>query len=259
MEARVSARSPQAWDFGTIDCIFRLNLGGGSIEASGFSSEHEGRTLNLIVGSVQVPTVRYPNVQDNLMISIALLLFLIMDPFGNLVVLNALLAEFPPRKRRLIILREAAIATSILLLAGFIGGSLLSILGLEEHSLRLAGGIVLFLIALGMLFPTRRMLEEPSLEVPPLIVPIAMPLIAGPSAISMVILFSEKHPAATVATAVLIAATASTVLLVASSTIFSFLGRRGATALERLMGMLLIMLSVQMILDGINAYIDSRG
>lgn len=191
------------------------------------------------------------------MMSIALLLFLIMDPFGNLVVLNALLSNFPPPKRRLIILREAAIATVILLLAAFFGGSVLHLLGLQEHSLRLAGGIVLFLIALGMLFPSRRIMEEPTDEAP-LIVPIAMPLIAGPSAISMVILFSEKHTATIVSSAVLIAAAASTVLLAASSTVFTFLGRRGATALERLMGMLLIMLSVQMILDGINAYLDSR-
>lgn len=192
------------------------------------------------------------------MISIALLLFLIMDPFGNLVVVNAILSSCSPNKKRLIILREAAIATVILLLAAFFGRALLHLLGLQEHSLRLAGGIVLFLIALGMLFPSRRILEE-STEEAPLIVPIAMPLIAGPSAISMVILFAEKHSALNVSIAVVIAATASTGLLVASSTIFAFLGRRGAAALERLMGMLLIMLSVQMILDGINAYLNSRG
>jgi multiple antibiotic resistance protein len=191
-------------------------------------------------------------------ISIALLLFLIMDPFGNLVVLNALLSKVPPAKRRLIILREAAIATVILLLAAAFGGRVLVLLGLQEHSLRLAGGIVLFLIALGMLFPARRMMEEATDEAP-LIVPIAMPLIAGPSAISMVILFAEKHTVGMVCSAVLVAAAGSTLLLAASSTIFAFLGRRGATALERLMGMLLIMLSVQMILDGINAYLKSRG
>ncbi len=191
------------------------------------------------------------------MVSLALLLFLIMDPFGNLVILNSLLAEFPPPKKRLIILREASIATVILLIASLFGGSILHLLGLQEYSLRLAGGIVLFLIALGMLFPSRRMIDEPAGETP-LVVPIAMPLIAGPSAISMVILFSEKHSATTVSAAVMIAAIASTVVLAASSAIFSILGRRGAIALERLMGMLLIMLSVQMILDGINAYLNSR-
>jgi len=192
------------------------------------------------------------------MISIAILLFLIMDPFGNLVILNSLLGDFPASKRRLIIFREAAIATLILLVAAFFGGTLLEAIGLQEHSLRLAGGIVLFLIALGMLFPSRRIIEESSGEAP-LVVPIAMPLIAGPSAISMVILFSQKHSPGIVSGAVLLAAFASTVLLAASSTIFAFLGRRGATALERLMGMLLIMLSVQMILDGIDAYLLSRG
>ena len=192
------------------------------------------------------------------MLSLALLLFLVLDPFGNLVVVQSLLAEFPAKKRRLIVLREAAIATAILLAAAFLGSQLLGLLGLQEHSLRLAGAIVLFLIALGMLFPARRIIEEPSEEAP-LIVPIAMPLIAGPSALSMVILFSEKHPIETVCSAVVLAAGASTILLVASSAIFGFLGRRGATALERLMGMLLIMLSVQMFLDGITAYLDSRG
>ena len=191
------------------------------------------------------------------MTSIALLLFLIMDPFGNLVVVNALLSELPSRAKKLVVLREGAIAAAILLIATFFGRTLLGTLGLEEHSLRLAGGIVLFLIAFGMLFPSRRIVEEPTTD-SPLIVPIAMPLIAGPSAISMVILFAERHSTMMVAGAVLLAATAATILLSLSSGIFAFLGRRGATALERLMGMLLIMLSVQMVLDGIDAFLAAR-
>ena len=191
------------------------------------------------------------------MTSIALLLFLIMDPFGNLIVVNTLLSELPSREKKLIVLREGAIATAILLVAAFFGRTLLGMLGLEAYSLRLAGGIVLFLIALGMLFPSHRMLDEPTTD-SPLIVPIAMPLVAGPSSISMVILFVEKHSTMEVAGAVLLAATATTILLSLSSGILAFLGRRGATALERLMGMLLIMLSVQMVLDGINAFISSR-
>ena len=126
------------------------------------------------------------------MISLAPLLFLILDPFGNLVTLNTLLGSHAPKRRQLIILRESAIATGILLLAAFVGGGLLRALGLEDHALSISGGIVLFLIALGMLFPSRRVIEE-SLEESPLIVPIAMPFIADPSAISMVVLFSEKN------------------------------------------------------------------
>ncbi len=192
------------------------------------------------------------------MISLAILLFIVMDPFGNLVAINALLSGVPPATRRGVILRESAIAACILLGAVFAGGALIGVLGLERHSLSISGGIVLFLIALGMLFPSRKMLDE-SVDGLPLIVPIAMPLIAGPSAISMVILFSQEHPPSTVTAAVLIASAASALLLGASPLIFDFLGRRGTAALERLMGMLLIMISVQMILDGLDAYLAGRG
>ena len=191
------------------------------------------------------------------MISLALLLFVIMDPFGNLVTLNTLLSSHAPAKRRLIILRESAIATGILLVSVFVGGGLLRALGLEDHALSISGGIVLFLIAMGMLFPTRRVLEE-SIEDSPLIVPIAMPFIAGPSAISMVVLFTEKHDTSMVALAVLIASAASAALLAVSPAVFKFLGKRGANALERLMGMLLVMISIQMMLDGLDAYLLSR-
>jgi multiple antibiotic resistance protein len=180
-----------------------------------------------------------------------------MDPFGNMVSVNSILSKVPSRKRQFVILREAAIATAILLVAGSVGGPLLRALGLEEYSLRLCGGIVLFLIALGMVFPSRRVIDE-SADDAPLIVPIAMPLIAGPSAISMVVLFSEKHSALVVASAILISSVASATVLAMSSWLFSILGRRGAVALERLIGMILIMISVQMILDGLDAYMLSR-
>ncbi len=191
------------------------------------------------------------------MISFALLLFLIMDPFGNMIAVNSILSGVPTRKRPFIIFREAAIATGILLVAVFAGGPLLGALGLEDYSLRLAGGIVLFLIALGMVFPSRRVIDE-SADDAPLIVPIAMPLIAGPSAISMVILFSEKMSETEVAAAVLIASAASSVILALSGRLFSLLGIHGAVALERLIGMVLIIISVQMILDGFDAYMLSR-
>lgn len=181
-----------------------------------------------------------------------------MDPFGNMVAVNSILSGVEPKKRPFVILREAAIATGILLFAVFAGGPLLGALGLEDYSLRLAGGIVLFLIALGMVFPSRRVIDE-SADDAPLIVPIAMPLIAGPSAISMVILFSGKMPGLEVASAVLIASTASAFVLAMSGRLFALLGIRGAVALERLIGMVLIIISVQMILDGMDAYLVSRG
>lgn len=190
-------------------------------------------------------------------ISLAILLFIVIDPFGNLVPINSLLTKTDPSVRRKVILRESAIATGILLLASFAGGWLLGILGLQQHSLSISGGIVLFLIALGMLFPSRNLLDEES-DGLPLIVPIAMPLIAGPSAISMVILFSHKYPRIEVVSAIVIASVASAALLSASAAIYRFLGKRGANALERLMGMLLIMIAIQMILNGLDAYLLSR-
>lgn len=192
------------------------------------------------------------------MISTAFLLFLIMDSFGSMVVVNSLLSECTPRQKKLVVLREGVIAAALLVLAAFFGGAFIAILGLKEYSLQLAGGIVLFLIALGMLFPSSRLMDEPTSE-SPLIVPIAMPLIAGPSALSIVILLSEREPITMVVGAIVLAAAATTAVLALSTELFSFLGRRGSIALERLMGILLITLSVQMILDGINAFIASLG
>lgn len=181
-----------------------------------------------------------------------------MDPFGNLVVVNTLLGDQNPPKRRAIIGRESVIATVILLLAAVVGSRVLSVLGLEGPALSISGGVILFLVAMGMLFPSRRVIDDEDVE-DPFIVPIAMPLIAGPSAISMVILLAEKHPHGTVLSAVALASLLSALILLASPTIFNFLGRRGSVALERLMGLLLIMIAVQMILNGLEIYMNSNG
>ena len=192
------------------------------------------------------------------LLSIALLLFIVLDPFGNMVTLNTLLGALPAARRRRIMFRESVIALGILLLFVFAGGALLRALGLDTYTLGISGGIVLFMIALGMVFPARRVVDEKALD-DALVVPIAMPLIAGPGAISIVTVVAQQNPLPTVVGAVLVAALAATAVLTVSPTLFAFLGRRGALALERLMGILLVMLSVQMILDGVAAYLASRG
>jgi multiple antibiotic resistance protein len=191
------------------------------------------------------------------MLSIALLLFIVLDPFGNMVTLNTLLGAHAPARRRRIMLRESAIALAILLLCVFAGGSVLSVLGLQAYTLGISGGIVLFMIALGMVFPARRVMDDEGLE-DPLVVPIAMPLIAGPGAISIVIVLAEKNPLPAVVGAVTVAAVTAALILTVSPTLFVVLGRRGALALERLMGILLVMLSVQMVLDGVALYLAAR-
>jgi multiple antibiotic resistance protein len=188
-------------------------------------------------------------------LSAAAILLLIMDPFGNMVTINTLLADLSPAQRRRIIMREAAIAYGVLLAFLLGGNPLLSFFGVDATALRISGGIVLFLIALGMVFPDRATMPS-SLEVEPFIVPIAMPLIAGPSAIAALLVFAKSDPdlmgrwfwALTLATAI------SSGILWISPWLFQRLGRRGALAVERLMGMLLIILSVQMMLDGLGLY-----
>lgn len=183
-----------------------------------------------------------------------LLLFIVLDPFGNLVTINSLLQSLEPARRRQIMLRESAIALVILLAAVFAGGPVVGALGLKPYALGIAGGIVLFMIAMGMVFPARRMLDEEDLG-DPFIVPIAMPLIAGPSTVSLILLLAEKHDRVMIATSVLVAGTLSATILTLSPAIYARLGARGSRAMERLMGMLLVMLAVQMVLDGIRAYL----
>lgn len=191
-------------------------------------------------------------------ISAAIVLLLILDPFGNLVTINTLLAELPGAKRQRIILRETLIAYGILVLFLFGGNPLLSFFGVESHTLRISGGVILFIIALGMVFPTRSAMPS-TLETEPFIVPIAMPLIAGPSAIAALLVMARSDPQqlGSWLGALTFAMGVSGVILWASPWIFQRLGPRGALAVERLMGMLLIILSVQMMLDGIEQYLQS--
>jgi multiple antibiotic resistance protein len=190
-------------------------------------------------------------------ISIALLLFIVLDPFGNLVTLNTLLRRSDPARRRTIIMRESVIALAILMLFVFAGGRILHALGLQAYTLGISGGIVLFMIALGMVFPARRVIDDKGME-DPLVVPIAMPLIAGPGAISTVILVAQTNPVQNVALAVGLAWLPTAIILSVSPSVFRFLGSRGTQALERLMGILLVMLSVQMVLDGVAGYLAAR-
>jgi multiple antibiotic resistance protein len=193
----------------------------------------------------------------NLLATIVLLI-IIMDPFGNLVMINTLLGSYDDKNRRRIILREAIIAFLILVICSVIGKSFLNILGLQPHTLRISGGIVLFLIALGMVFPAKSVTKQETLA-DPIVVPIAMPLIAGPGSISIVFLLAHSESIPHVLVALTIASLVTSVILWLSPFIFRNLGKRGSVALERLTGMLLIMMSVQMLLDGFKDYMLING
>ncbi len=189
------------------------------------------------------------------LLALAVTLFLVLDPFGNAAIFHAVLAKIPEERRRRILVRELLFSLVILLGFLFVGKYLLAFLGVRPATLSISGGILLFLIALGMVFPTRSMLGE-SADEEPFIVPLAVPLIAGPSSIALILLTASKYPLqiAPIAIAVTAAWLVSAVILYFSPALLRLLGSKGTRALERLMGLLLILVSVQMFLDGVSSY-----
>lgn len=190
--------------------------------------------------------------------SAAVTLFLIMDPLGNVPVFNAVLARLERRHRSLVVVRELLIALVILLGFLWAGNAILGFLGLTQPSLSIAGGILLFIISLRMIFPGQAGDDE-SEHIDPFIVPLAVPLIAGPSTIAVLLLLSSNQPEQIIewSIALLIAWFGATVLLVLSPYLLSVIGTRGTRALARLMGMILVILATQMFLNGIRDFIQT--
>lgn len=190
-------------------------------------------------------------------LSAALTLFLVMDPLGNAPVFLAVLQQVPPARRRLVLARELVVSLAVLLAFLFCGRQLLAVLGLDPPTVGIAGGIVLFLIALRMVFPQEGGVLGDGPEGEPFIVPLAIPLIAGPSTLATLLLLVQSQPGrpSLWLTALLIAWTATAAILLSSTFLYRLLKQRGLVAMERLMGMLLVMLAVQMFLDGLKAYL----
>lgn len=190
-------------------------------------------------------------------LSAAVLLFFVMDPFGNVPLFLTLLKDVDPQRRRKVLLRELTIALGVLLFFLFLGGSILDFLGLHEESVSIAGGIVLAVIGLRMVFPRPEGVMGAQLEGEPFIVPLAIPLIAGPSAMAMVIVMAKSDPTqmGVWLTALLLAWAATALVMLASPLLLRILRQRGLTAIERLMGMVLIMLAVQMVVNGVRSLV----
>lgn len=189
-------------------------------------------------------------------LSAAILLFLVLDPIGNIPLFLSALKHVNTARQKSIIIRELLIAFFILLLFLFFGRYMLILFHISEAALGIAGGLILFLIALKMVFPgVVTMLNEPG-ESEPLIVPLAVPLIAGPSAMATVMLFVAREPSRWLSwlLALLIAWACSGIILYFSGNLRKVLGRKGITALERLMGLILTAVAVQMLLTGIKEF-----
>ena len=184
--------------------------------------------------------------------SAAVLLFFVMDPIGNIPLFLAALQPVAPARRLRVVARELLIAYALLVGFLFAGRPLLSQLGISEPALTIAGGIVLFLIAIRMVFPSAHGTLLEASEGEPFIVPLAIPYVAGPSALATVLLMTSRDPGRHVEWLLAVSAAwlASAAILLVGARLSHFLGQKGITAIERLMGMLLVAAAVQMFLDG---------
>lgn len=195
--------------------------------------------------------------QLSTIIEIAFPLFLIMDPLGNLPVCLSMLREYSPSRQRRILLRELFFALGIIILFMYMGAGLMKMLNIHQSTLRIAGGVILFIISMKMIFPKPESVSD-EVEKDPFIVPIAVPLFAGPSLLAAVMVYGSKGGAGLdVLSGVLIAWGMTFVIMMTGPTMARVLGKRGLRACERLMGLILILLSVQMLEDGIAYYINN--
>jgi MarC family membrane protein len=185
--------------------------------------------------------------------SAAILLFFVMDPIGNIPLFLAALKPVDPVRRFRVVGRELLIAYALLVAFLFVGRPLLSMLAISEPALTIAGGIVLFLIALRMVFPAEHGKLGEDIDGEPFVVPLAVPYIAGPSALATVLLMTSRDPARRTDWFFALSAAwlASAVILLLGARLSHFLGAKGITAIERLMGMVLVASAVQMFLDGV--------
>jgi len=187
-----------------------------------------------------------------------ILLVLITDPLGNIPLFISSLKNVPQARRPLVILRECLIAFLVLVGFLFFGNVFLSALGLSDDILRISGGVILFLIALNMIFPgTGGKLVEDEIEGEPFIVPVAIPLIAGPSAITYVMLLMKSDPSRGLewVGAIFVAMLVTMVAFFTSTKLEEWLGPRALSAMERLMGLVLSAISIEMLLEGLSQYL----
>jgi len=188
-------------------------------------------------------------------VSATILLVLITDPVGNIPLFASALRNVALARRPWVILREILIAFALLLTFMLVGTRFLQVMELSALSLQIGGGIILFLIALRMVFPPAHS-DEPDTQIEPLIVPLAIPAIAGPSALATVLLLVSQQPErqwdwiAALAVTMLVSAA----VLLAAERIQRLIGNRVVIALERLMGLVLVSVAIQMLLGGIRTF-----
>ncbi len=189
--------------------------------------------------------------------SATILLILITDPVGNIPIFANALKHVAPERRPKVILREILIAFTLLLTFMFVGESFLRVMNLSELSLQIGGGVILFLIALRMVFPPTATAET-EIKTEPLIVPLAIPAVAGPSALATVLLLVSQQPDRRMEWigALCVTMLVSAVVLVSAERIQRIIGDRLVVAAERLMGLVLVSVAIEMMLRGIKTFVQ---
>ena len=190
-------------------------------------------------------------------ISSVITLALVMDGFGNIPLFIAALKKVAPERRKTVLIRELAIALLIMVAFLFLGKWFLRAFGIHEYSLSIAGGIILFIISVKLVFGGDDEPKNDPKEDEPFVVPLAIPLVAGPAALSMVMITAAQQSNKFITLgAVIVASIINSVILMASFPISNLLGKRGLIAIERLTGMILILMSVDMVMGGISTFMS---
>ena len=192
--------------------------------------------------------------------SAVVVLLLVTDPIGNIPLFSTLLKSVKPQRRTRVVLRECLIAYSVLLFFVFFGERALQLIGISDRSLNIAGGVILFVIALRMVFRSPEGPMGPLPEGEPFIVPLAIPSLAGPTAIATVVLLASRAPERITEwiIAISLAMALSALALVFAERIARALGERALMAVERMMGLVLTAIAVEMLLRGIEIFIRQQ-
>jgi MarC family membrane protein len=191
------------------------------------------------------------------LLSAAILLLLVMDPFGNVPLVVTTLQPVARERRLSIVLRECLIAYVLLIAFMYGGHAFLTLMRISETSLSIAGGVILFLIALRMVFARHSEgVFGDAVSGEPLIVPLAIPAIAGPSAMATVMLMASREPAriGTWVLALSLAMLVTTLVLAGAERLQRLLGERVVRAFERLMGLVLTAVAIEMLLSGVRMF-----
>lgn len=186
------------------------------------------------------------------LLTITLILFMIMDPFGNIASYLSMVKDLTPKRRAYVVVREMLIALAAMLVFYFLGETIFSVFEISEITVWLASGGILFLVAIKILFPTSNSLRANLPRSEPFIVPLAIPLIAGPALLATVLLYSnlDTHSPMMLA-AIGISWLAATIVLLLAAPLHRLLGNNGLIGCEKLMGMILVMLAIQRFMEGV--------